>query len=326
MFFVRTGGGRLVEEAAGMVRKWFGRDQQTPLVAELSNDDLAWLRFGAPKSRPKNFPVVRAIAVIGVGLGLMGLTAAVAPLRCSFVMASAFCPAPVDESADAPVADVNPPAVVQRSEASAAVPAVPSPARPSAAVADTPAAAVTQTASPGASFALEDAAETIAATAPPFEHEGADQMFYAVATSPLVVRAGPSTEDRRLFVIQPGEKIMLLEWGAEWKSVSDTKGRSGWVLSSLSTSNPLTIEALEAEQTVAAAEPAAKEPAPAKVRTRTVRSTGVTVRSGPDTARAALFALTGGSKVTVLSEKNGWLRIRDGNGRVGWAYSRYVGR
>jgi SH3-like domain-containing protein len=38
-----------------------------------------------------------------------------------------------------------------------------------------------------------------------------------------------------------------------------------------------------------------------------------------------MFALEAGAKVTVLDEQNGWLKIRDRDGRVGWAYSTYVG-
>jgi hypothetical protein len=56
----------------------------------------------------------------------------------------------------------------------------------------------------------------------------------------------------------------------------------------------------------------------------TVAGAGVTVRSGPSKSRSSLFALGAGEKVAVLKSEKGWLQVRDSQGRVGWAYSRFL--
>jgi hypothetical protein len=56
----------------------------------------------------------------------------------------------------------------------------------------------------------------------------------------------------------------------------------------------------------------------------TVAGAGVTVRSGPSKSRSSLFALGAGEKIAVLKSEKGWLQVRDSQGRVGWAYSRFL--
>lgn len=57
---------------------------------------------------------------------------------------------------------------------------------------------------------------------------------------------------------------------------------------------------------------------------RTVRGSGVNVRSGPSSSRGRVFALAGGEQVTVSDEQRGWLKITDDRGRTGWLYKDYV--
>lgn len=71
-------------------------------------------------------------------------------------------------------------------------------------------------------------------------------------------------------------------------------------------------------------EPAAKATAGADL--RTVGGAGVNVRSGPGKSTAKLFALAGGTEVTVKEDRGGWLHIVDAKGRSGWAYKSYLTR
>ncbi len=74
----------------------------------------------------------------------------------------------------------------------------------------------------------------------------------------------------------------------------------------------------------APAEETQRAPAAGAAGTRTVLGQGVNVRSNPSSGAEKLFALAGGKVVTVTGEERGWLRIIDGEGRTGWAYSRFL--
>lgn len=75
----------------------------------------------------------------------------------------------------------------------------------------------------------------------------------------------------------------------------------------------------------AAADPAPSATATAPANLRIVTGSGANVRSGPSTANGALFAVAGGSRVTVTGEsKRGWLHITDEQGRDGWIYGDYL--
>jgi uncharacterized protein YgiM (DUF1202 family) len=58
--------------------------------------------------------------------------------------------------------------------------------------------------------------------------------------------------------------------------------------------------------------------------THTVAVQSLRVRSGPHKSTPQVFALKGGSLVTVTREERGWVLIDAGNGRVGWVYSRLL--
>lgn len=74
-----------------------------------------------------------------------------------------------------------------------------------------------------------------------------------------------------------------------------------------------------------AAKPAAERTAKASAPgVRTVGGAGVNVRSGPGKSTEKLFALAGGTEVTVKEDRGGWLHIVDAKGRSGWAYKTYL--
>ncbi|KQW81076.1 hypothetical protein ASC89_04390 [Devosia sp. Root413D1] len=58
--------------------------------------------------------------------------------------------------------------------------------------------------------------------------------------------------------------------------------------------------------------------------THTVAVESLRVRAGPKKAARQVFALKGGSRVTVIQEDRGWVLIDAGDGRKGWAYSKLL--
>ncbi len=68
--------------------------------------------------------------------------------------------------------------------------------------------------------------------------------------------------------------------------------------------------------------PLATSPAPAFTHTVAVES--LRVRSGPRKTTPQLFALKGGTKVTVIKDDGGWVLITAGGDRIGWVYSKML--
>ncbi|MEO6396274.1 MAG: SH3 domain-containing protein [Devosia sp.] len=70
--------------------------------------------------------------------------------------------------------------------------------------------------------------------------------------------------------------------------------------------------------------PAQPKPSVEPSNTRIVAGQGVNVRSGPGKSQSKLFALAGGTKVTIGENRKGWLEITDSKGRTGWVYKDYL--
>lgn len=56
----------------------------------------------------------------------------------------------------------------------------------------------------------------------------------------------------------------------------------------------------------------------------TVTGQGANVHSSDKSASSVVFALAGGSRVTVLESSHGWIHITDAKGRSGWMYKDYL--
>jgi SH3-like domain-containing protein len=190
----------------------------------------------------------------------------------------------------------------------------------------------------------ESAAVTVAAVEPLALTESApepqvaaepDKHLARVTGGPTNVRSGPARSHKRLFVLAEGTEVEPLAATSGWVRIVDDEGRAGWIfgeflegldLASLPAPPPEDVEvaavAPEPEPAPARAEPAPQRAASGD--TRTVKGQGVNVRSGPSSSNGKLFALTGGTEVTVVDTQRGWLKITDPKGRTGWAYSSYL--
>ncbi len=224
-------------------------------------------------------------------------------------------------------------------------------AEASTAVAAIEPAAATSSAAAVEPLVLDEPAETPAtAVAEP------SRQLVTVQGKATNVRAGPSKDHERLFVLDKGAEVEALAATAEWVRIVDGKGRAGWIwgeylagldMDALPAPPPEEIAvaatpepepAVEPEVETASLAPPEEEvaaPVPAKKKAakkaaaaagdvRTVLGQGVNVRSGPSSSAGKLFALVGGSEVTVSETQKGWLKITDKEGRTGWAYKSYL--
>ncbi len=55
-----------------------------------------------------------------------------------------------------------------------------------------------------------------------------------------------------------------------------------------------------------------------------ITANSLNVRSGPGTTNPAQFSLTSGTIVDVLGRADGWVQIRDGQGRTGWVSAQFA--
>ena len=145
----------------------------------------------------------------------------------------------------------------------------------------------------------------------------------AVTTRSAVnVRSGPSGSHKRLFVLAAGAEVEATHADKGWVRIVDGDGRDGWAYSDYLANVDLDAlpapEAGDVQVAVAAEAPAASGDI------RTVKGQGVNVRSGPSSSSGKLFALRGGTKVTVSDENRGWLKVTDPDGRTGWAYQQFL--
>ncbi len=146
-----------------------------------------------------------------------------------------------------------------------------------------------------------------------------------VGDSSINVRSGPSQDNKKLFALSAGAEIdvtgKVTGKTGNWVAITDARDRDGWVDASLL--DNLDLTGVPVVKNPPGAEPAAAAPAKA-ASGKKVASSGVTVRSGPGKGNKSLFNLAGGSPVTVLDDSKGWLKIKDAQGRTGWAYKSYI--
>jgi uncharacterized protein YraI len=141
--------------------------------------------------------------------------------------------------------------------------------------------------------------------------------------SAVNVRAGPSGSHTRLFVLPKGVDVRATHAQGGWVRIVDGENREGWVYSDyLERFDIASLPAPEAGDIQVAA--ATEAPSSPSGDVRTVKGQGVNVRSGPSSSNGKLFALRGGTKVTVTEENRGWLKVTDPEGRTGWAYEDYL--
>jgi uncharacterized protein YgiM (DUF1202 family) len=147
-----------------------------------------------------------------------------------------------------------------------------------------------------------------------------------VVADALNLRTGPSTSADKVASLTPEDVLTPSAQSEGWVKVTDEDGHTGWVdaryLSGVDF-NALPAEDPSATTTTAAVEPPA-EMEESDPDTRIVGGKGANVRSGPSMKNGTLFALRGGSEVTVLGETRGWLQVTDTEGRKGWIYGDYV--
>ncbi|WP_455539439.1 SH3 domain-containing protein [Terrisporobacter sp.] len=118
------------------------------------------------------------------------------------------------------------------------------------------------------------------------------------------MRKGSSTNHKVTNVLEKGTEVKILSESNGWYKVQNSDGEKGW-------SNSQFIDASDEEiENAKSVSGTVLEP--------------LNFRQGPSMDEEIMSVHEKGSKVKVLSESNGWYKVKDANGQVGWSYAKYI--
>ncbi|MBW4861469.1 MAG: SH3 domain-containing protein [Paeniclostridium sp.] len=143
-------------------------------------------------------------------------------------------------------------------------------------------------------------------TSKPDEKPNVEIKIKVVTATSLNVRSGPSTGHGIIGSLKNNEKVEVISESNGWSKIK-YNGKEGYVSSTyLKDSN----------------EGGAVTP-PEQTKTKVVTATSLNVRSGPSTGHGIIGSLKNNEKVEVISESNGWSKIKY-NGKEGYVSSTYL--
>ena len=130
-----------------------------------------------------------------------------------------------------------------------------------------------------------------------------------VTASSLNVRSGPSTSYTVVTTVKKNDKVNILQSSNGWYKIETSSGKQGWVSSSyISASNSNTNNSTNnnTQSNIAI-----------------VNTDGLNFRNGAGTSYSIIKVLNKGEKVEVISESNGWSKVKH-DSRLGYPPSQYI--
>ena len=130
-----------------------------------------------------------------------------------------------------------------------------------------------------------------------------------VTASSLNVRSGPSTSYTVVTTVKKNDKVNILQSSNGWYKIETSSGKQGWVSSSyISASNSNTNNSTNnnTQSNIAI-----------------VNTDGLNFRNGAGTSYSIIKVLNNGEKVEVISESNGWSKVKH-DSRLGYVASQYI--
>ena len=130
-----------------------------------------------------------------------------------------------------------------------------------------------------------------------------------VTASSLNVRSGPSTSYTVVTTVKKNDKVNILQSSNGWYKIETSSGNQGWVSSSyISASNSNTNNSTNnnTQSNIAI-----------------VNTDGLNFRNGAGTSYSIIKVLNKGEKVEVITESNGWSKVKH-DSRLGYVASQYI--
>ena len=127
------------------------------------------------------------------------------------------------------------------------------------------------------------------------------------------MREGPSTSNPTLFVLQPDEKVAILERAGGWARIRRSDGAVGWAYASyLGDASPPTEPIREASRNEPAREQRAESGQPG------TQLASLRLRSAPSGLSRVLLTVEPGTPLRVAERRRGWARVVLPDGVSGW--------
>ena len=128
-----------------------------------------------------------------------------------------------------------------------------------------------------------------------------------VTASSLNVRSGPSTSYTIVTTVKKNDKVNILQSSNGWYKIETASGKQGWASSSyISISDSNTNNNINTSSNIAI-----------------VNTDGLNFRNGAGTSYSIIKVLNKGEKVEVISESNGWSKVKH-DSRLGYVASQYI--
>ncbi len=146
------------------------------------------------------------------------------------------------------------------------------------------------------------------------------------ARTAVNLRAGPSTSNPTLFVLQPDEQVAIVDRQGGWAKVEARNGETGWVYGSYLGDSSVD----DVDRTVTSSiEPIAKKPKvrvekpTREARVERPRKTGsdlaaIRLRAGPSRSAETIGTVDPGTPLRIAERRNGWARVVVPGGISGW--------
>ena len=160
-------------------------------------------------------------------------------------------------------------------------------------------------------------AQPATTSTPPASAFPPGQETATVGGSALNVRQGPASSYERLFVVQAGEQLAVLDKSGAWVQIRRPTGESGWVHSRYLAGGA----AADRPQAATAPPPQASIPdqAPDLGARRYVRlGMPSLIFASPSRSAQPLFRVAAGERLRISDYRGNWLRVTTSDGISGW--------
>lgn len=144
----------------------------------------------------------------------------------------------------------------------------------------------------------------------------------------LNVRSGPGTSYKIKTTVESGTVHKVLEKSKDWHKIQLSNGISGWVYSSYVEETMEGVSSESANESTKPSDDNNSNIVETEVNTngKVTSSVNLNVRSGPGTNYSIKGSLSSGKVVFLLSELNGWYKVKLSNGDTGWVSSSYISK
>ena len=138
-------------------------------------------------------------------------------------------------------------------------------------------------------------------------HANEAELLGIITSETLNVRSGAGSNFEVLYMVKKNDKVTVTDTSNGWYKVKNSEDKEGWVSSKY-------VSISESSETVSRS---------SSYDQKEVNTNGLNMRSGAGTSYRVITTLNKGTKVDVISESNGWSKIKY-DGRLGYVYSTYL--